>query len=72
MKHPKTAIIVLILPLLTSNCSYFKLFKGGKDLAMLGLAMDTLGDLWHRLQAKAPNPTLPTSSNPRTSRAVIL
>jgi hypothetical protein len=70
VKHLKTAI--LILPLLTSNCSNFKSFKGGKDLAMLGLARDTLADLWYRLQAKTPNPTLPTSCNPRTSRAVIL
>jgi len=72
VKHPKTAIILLILPLLISNCSHFKLFKGGKDLAMLGLARDTLADLWQRLQARTPNPTLPTSCNLRTSRAVIL
>jgi hypothetical protein len=72
VKYLKTAILILTLPLRISNCSNFKLFKGGKDLAMLGLAMDTLADLWHRLQAKTPNPTLPTSCNPGTSRAVIL
>jgi hypothetical protein len=31
VKQPKSAILILILPLLISNCSNFKLFKGRGD-----------------------------------------